>query len=140
MTIGRPMLRLLLGAVFCYAGVAKALDPGQFAVDIDRYRLLPHFALAPLALYLPWLEIVSGAGVIIGPARRGALLVLLALNFVFTLAIGSALVRGIDITCGCFGTALSMSLAFSLARNLVLGAANLWLLCDEKRAASPQIS
>ena len=131
MTIFRPILRVLLGAVFCYAGVAKALNPGQFAIDIDHYRLLPYFALAPLALYVPWLEIVSGISVVFGPARRGALFVLLALNFIFTLAVGSALVRGLDITCGCFGAALSMPLSLSLARNLLLGAASLWLLYDE---------
>jgi len=125
----------LLGAVFCYAGVAKALNPGQFAIDIDHYRLLPDVALAPLGLYLPWLEIVSGIGVVFGPARRGALLVLLVLNLVFILAIGSALVRGLDIACGCFGAALSMGLSLSLARNALLGAANLWLLCEEKRVA-----
>ena len=132
MTICRHILRILLGVVFCYAGTAKALNPGQFAIDIDHYRLLPYFALAPLALYLPWLEIVSGAGIIIGPARRGALLVLLALNIVFTLVIGSALVRGLDITCGCFGAVFSLSLPMSLARNLLLGAANLWLLYEEQ--------
>jgi uncharacterized membrane protein YphA (DoxX/SURF4 family) len=132
MTICRNLLRLLLGAVFCYAGVAKALNPGQFAIDLDHYRLLPYFALAPLALYLPWLEIVSGIGVVFGPARRGALLVLLALNVIFTLAIGSALARGLDITCGCFGPAFSMSLSLSFARNLLLGAASLWLLHGER--------
>ncbi|MFA5264878.1 MAG: MauE/DoxX family redox-associated membrane protein [Opitutaceae bacterium] len=136
MTTGRNILRFLLGAVFCYAGVAKALNPAQFTIDIDHYRLLPYVALVPLALYLPWLEIVAGAGVILGPARRGALLVLLALNIGFTLAIGSALARGLDITCGCFGAALSMPLSLSLGRNLLLGAASLWLLYDEKRAAS----
>jgi len=135
MTIFRHILRVSLGAVFCYAGVAKAINPAQFAIDIDHYQLLPYVALAPLVLYLPWLEIVSGIGVVFGPARRGALLVLLALNLVFTLAIVSALVRGLDITCGCFGAAFSMRLPLSLVRNLFLGVANLWLLHDEKCVA-----
>jgi len=34
--------RIVLAAVFVYAGAAKALDPAAFADAIDSYRLLPH--------------------------------------------------------------------------------------------------
>jgi uncharacterized membrane protein YphA (DoxX/SURF4 family) len=124
---GAAWLRFAAGGLFVYAGVLKALDPASFADDIGRYRLLPFFADAPLALYLPWLEITCGLALIAGLARRGALAVLLALTALFTLALASALARGLDLDCGCFGPAHPTAPALALARNFVLGAALVWL-------------
>ena len=128
------LLRFLAGGLFIVAGALKALDPAGFALDIDHYHLLPYYALAPLALYLPWLEIVCGVAVIAWPGfRRGALVLLLALMFVFTAAIISAMARHLDISCGCFGAATALPLSYALARNVVLGGLILWLLRGENR-------
>ena len=114
-------LRFLTGGLFAVAGALKALDPARFAADIDHYRLLPYFAVAPLALYFPWLEIVCGLAMITGAARRSALLLLFALIVVFTAAVAAAWARGLDITCGCFGAASAVPLSLALVRNAVLG-------------------
>jgi putative oxidoreductase len=121
--------RSLLAAVFVYAGVSKALDPAQFAEAIDRYRILPWPLAAGLGLYLPWLEIVAGVAVFSKRLRPGALGILAGLGWVFVVAIASALVRGLDITCGCFGTGEGTSLTFSLVRSLTLAGLGtfLWL-------------
>ena len=34
---------LIIAAIFIYAGVLKALDPVQFAHDIDHYKILPPY-------------------------------------------------------------------------------------------------
>ena len=120
-------LRITVGALFAYAGSLKVMNPGQFATDIEHYRLLPHLVIEPLAFYLPWLEIVSGAAVMLGPGRRGGLALLLALTLVFTTAIGSALARHLDISCGCFGSLDTQSLGLSLGRDILLCLALLWL-------------
>ncbi|HXA81247.1 MAG TPA: MauE/DoxX family redox-associated membrane protein, partial [Opitutaceae bacterium] len=99
------ILRLLVGGIFVVAGVLKVFDPARFAADIDHFRLLRYFAVAPLALYLPWLEIICGLAVFVSAWRRSALLLLLALTIVFIAAITSAWMRGLDIRCGCFGAA-----------------------------------
>jgi len=131
-------LRILAGGLFVVAGALKALDPASFAADIDHYHLLPYFALAPLALYLPWLEIVCGLAVIASCGfRRSALILLLALAVVFTGAIVSAMIRGLDISCGCFGAASAMPLSYALVRNVVLLAVLGWLLRVECRRARP---
>jgi uncharacterized membrane protein YphA (DoxX/SURF4 family) len=127
-------LRIAVGALFAYAGWLKVTSPGQFATDIEHYRLLPYFMIHPLAFYLPWLEIVSGAAVILGPGRHGGLALLLALTLVFATAIGSALARHLDISCGCFGSLDTQSLGLSLGRDILLGLALLWLLL---RSAGP---
>jgi putative oxidoreductase len=130
-------LRLLAGGVFLVAGVLKVIDPARFAADIDHFRLLPYFAVAPLALYLPWLEIICGLAVLVGAWRRSALVLLFALTVVFIAAITSAWMRGLDIRCGCFGAASTAPLAFDLVFDLVLGGVLFWLLRAESRSGSP---
>ena len=97
------ILDLIVGGVFVYAGVFKILDPVQFANDLDNYKMLPWFVSVRLALYLPWLEIFCGVAVIVHFLYRGGLSILTALLAVFIGATVVAKVRGLDITCGCFG-------------------------------------
>src|SRR5260370_13358344 len=94
---------LILGGIFIYAGVLKALDPVQFANDIDNYKTLPWFVSVRLAFYLPWLEIFCGLAVIFRFLYRGGLSILTALLAVFIGATVAAKMRGLDITSGCFG-------------------------------------
>ena len=97
------LLRWVVGGVFVYAGLLKALDPAQFAADVDNFRLLPYFMSCAVGVYLPWLEIITGGALALGVWRAGASLLLAAMLVVFLVAMGSAWVRGLDITCGCFG-------------------------------------
>jgi putative oxidoreductase len=122
------IVSLIVAAVFIYAGVLKALDPVQFAHDIDNYKVLPWTISVGLAFYLPWLEILCGLGLIFRFLYRGALSILTALIVVFTLATIAAKVRGLDITCGCFGHASqNWSFPSHLATNLAILAALLAL-------------
>jgi uncharacterized membrane protein YphA (DoxX/SURF4 family) len=132
------ILRLFAGGVFLVAGVLKVLDPAHFAAGIDHFRLLPYYAAAPLALYLPWLEIICGLAVFVGAWRRSALVLLFALNVIFIAAITSAWRRGLDIRCGCFGAASKAPLAYDLVFDVVLCGVLFWLLRAEGRPESPR--
>ena len=94
---------VIVGGIFIYAGVIKMLDPVQFANDIDNYKTLPWFFSVRLAFYLPWLEIFCGLAVIFVFLYRGGLSILTALIAIFIGATIAAKIRGLDITCGCFG-------------------------------------
>jgi len=96
---------LIVGGIFIYAGIIKALDPVPFANDIDNYKTLPWFISVRLAFYLPWLEIFCGLAVIFRFLYRGGLSILSLLILIFIGATVAAKVRGLDITCGCFGHA-----------------------------------
>jgi putative oxidoreductase len=96
---------LIVGGVFIYAGAIKAIDPIRFATDIDNYKILPWTIGVGLAFYLPWLEILCGLALIARRLYLGGLSILTALIFIFIIATVAAKVRGIDITCGCFGHA-----------------------------------
>ncbi|MGE5212594.1 MAG: MauE/DoxX family redox-associated membrane protein [Nitrospirota bacterium] len=130
-SVGRFLFRLLdfvLAGIFIYAGIIKAIDPVQFASDIDNFKILPWPVSVALAFYLPWLEILCALGLIFRFLYRGALSILTASIVVFTLAITAAKVRGLDITCGCFGHASQhWSFPSHLATNLAILAALLVL-------------
>ena len=96
------LLRMIVGGVFIYAGVLKAMDPAQFAKDVDNYRMLPFAASAAVALYLPWLEIIAGGALAVGIHRAGATLLLGGMLVTFFVALTSAWARGLDVACGCF--------------------------------------
>ena len=129
------ILRVALAAVFLLAGFSKAGDPAEFARAIDLYRAVPHTLAIITALFLPWLEITCAIAIFFRQLRAGATALLLACSAVFVVMLLSALVRGLDISCGCFGNAGSATggaaLLLSLARALVLVAASALLLARE---------
>jgi putative oxidoreductase len=99
-----PLVRVMLGGVLVYAGVLKVNGAWQFAEEIANYRLLPAQGSQILAVTLPWMEIVVGMLLLLGLKTRAAGIGALILFSVFAAAVLSALVRGLDIACGCFGT------------------------------------
>lgn len=122
-------LDVVVAGVFIYAGSLKVFDPVQFASDIDNYKILPWAVSVALAFYLPWLEILCALGLLFRFLYRGALSILSVSIVVFTLATIAAKVRGLDITCGCFGHASQhWSFPSHLATNVAILAVLLALL------------
>jgi putative oxidoreductase len=95
-------IRLLLGVVFVYAAVDKIAHPADFAQNIYNYRMLPHSVINFMALTLPWLEMICGTLIIVGVFIRGSAFLIGFMLLIFILAISFALIRGLDISCGCF--------------------------------------
>jgi hypothetical protein len=115
------ILRVLLAAVFLLAGGLKLLDPAEFAAEINRYQLIPWWSCALLALFLPWLELCVGAGLLTRRFSSGALAWATALLLLFSVALLSAMLRGLSIDCGCFGRLWQATgTLWPLIRNLVL--------------------
>ncbi len=73
---------VIVAGIFIYAGAIKALDPVQFASDIDNYKIVPWPVSVVLAFYLPWLEIFCGFALVVRLLYRGALSILTALILV----------------------------------------------------------
>jgi putative oxidoreductase len=126
----RVLVRIVLGMLFVFSGVAKAYDPGAFAIEVQRYHLIPWIPGALASVYLPWLEILTGALLFLKRFEQGALLLITCLLLVFTFALASATFRGLGIDCGCFGKAFaSTGTMVPMARNVLLLAFSgfLWL-------------
>jgi putative oxidoreductase len=97
------LLRVVLGAILVWAGAAKIGHAAEFAAQIAGFRLLPQPVVAPLALLLPFLEILTGGYLILGLFTRAAAWVAVGMFAAFDGAIASAVVRGMTVSCGCFG-------------------------------------
>jgi uncharacterized membrane protein YphA (DoxX/SURF4 family) len=95
-------LRILLGALFMYASFDKMANPEAFADIIDNYHLLPVQLVNPLAIFLPWLEFITGLFLVTGKWTKGSLIIYTSLLVIFIIALSQALIRGLDISCGCF--------------------------------------
>lgn len=94
--------RLVLAAVFIYSGYIKADDPVAFAGQVANYQLLPYAWNYLVATTLPYLELLCGFLLLFNQRVRPAVSVLFVLNLFFMLVLSSAIVRGLDIDCGCF--------------------------------------
>lgn len=99
--------RLVIGGMFVYASFYKIIEPLSFAKSIWYYHLVPGSLINIMAIVLPWIELIVGLALIGGIWFRGAVLWVNFLTIFFIVALGSTIVRGIDIDCGCFKAAQS---------------------------------
>jgi len=134
-------LRLGFGAMFLYTGIIHAADPAAFALAVANYRLLPDILINFFAVVLPWAEIVCALCLISGRFVAGASMIITLMLLAFTIALVSALVRGLDISCGCFSTDPDAARItwWYLVRDIALTLAGmaLFLLNSQKGTASP---
>lgn len=96
------IFRLIVGAVFIYASLDKIMYPEAFAKAVSNYRILPGSLINIVALFLPWLELLTGAALILGTKVEGASFIISGMLVVFLIAVTATLIRGISIDCGCF--------------------------------------
>ena len=122
--------RLLLGAIFVYLGIAKALDPVGFLKLVRQFELVSSPLLLNLtAAVLPWLEILCGVLLVLGARARAAALIICVMLAVFTAAValrawtiyraGGTPFCGIHFDCGC-GTG-DVFVCTKLLQNFALG-------------------
>ena len=96
--------RLYLGGVFLFACWHKLADPHAFAVDVATYRILPLSLVNLTAIALPAVELVAGAMLVLGVRVRAGAVLVSGMMVVFLVALGIALARGQDMSCGCFAS------------------------------------
>jgi uncharacterized membrane protein YphA (DoxX/SURF4 family) len=125
------LLRTLLGLVFLYAAVGKIIDPQGFARIIGNYQILPAALIHPAAIVLPWIEVACGLLLLTGVYVQAGALIVNALMVVFIAAFTFNLYRGIDISCGCFTTAVKPVRGDQLLyilRDVTILAVGLWVM------------
>ena len=109
---GMVLARLILGTLFLYMGLSKALRPAEFLTLVNQYHLVHNYILLnTIALLLPWFEAFCGLLLVAGVAVRGSALNLVLLLIPFTaLVLWRALTDsafhdhafwGIKFDCGC---------------------------------------
>jgi uncharacterized membrane protein YphA (DoxX/SURF4 family) len=99
--------RLVLGIIFIGASFDKIIDPRSFSSLIDNYHITPVVLNNLAALFIPWLELVVGICLIRGVYINGASFIVSSLLVFFIFILVQALVRGINLDCGCFSLSSS---------------------------------
>ena len=103
---GHPLVggvcRLLLGAIFIYTSFPKLLRPGDFARLVYGYQIVHPDLVNLVGITMPWVELAAGAFLVVGILPRSSAGVIAGLLGVFIGAGFLALVRGLEIECGCF--------------------------------------
>ena len=111
--------RIILGAVLIVASFDKILHPEAFAKVIGNYNVLPFGMENVLAIILPTLELFIGCCLILGIMLDGSAIITAGMMGMFIIALSQAMIRGIDIDCGCFKQAGSTVGLETLARDLI---------------------
>jgi len=102
------IVRLALGCMFLYSSLPKIRQPYDFLSDVYSYELVgPQLGMLT-AMVLPWLELLAGICLVGGIFVGGALLASIAMAAMFAFVLASALYRGLEISCGCFGAGAEM--------------------------------
>jgi uncharacterized membrane protein YphA (DoxX/SURF4 family) len=116
--------RIALGFVFVYAAYTKLRNPWMlFGMMVDSYEMLPEWGVELVARWLPWLEMLLGAMLILGIWARWAAAGATALLAVFVYAIVRAYTMHLGINCGCFGTSEPIT-KFTILRDAAFFAAS----------------
>ena len=96
------LVRVFLGGLFIIASLDKIADPAAFATSILNYKIVGQTLAMLIATILPSLELLCGISLILGLYPRTSALLITIMLVGFTILIISALLRGLDISCGCF--------------------------------------
>jgi len=111
--------QIVVGILFGWAALAKLADLSAFALQVHNFRLLPLSAENMVAMLLPWVELVAALALVLRIQPRAGAWVAGLLLAVFTLGVASAMARGLDFECGCFGKASATKVGWGkLAQNL----------------------
>jgi uncharacterized membrane protein YphA (DoxX/SURF4 family) len=123
------LIRWFLAVFFMVAGAIKLTDPHAFAVQVERYGLLPASWIDPVAIALPVAEVAAGA--LTALRRRGGLEAIGLLLLFFMAILSYALWQGLEIPCGCFSLDDKVErygLQVALLRDLLMFGGVLYLL------------
>jgi uncharacterized membrane protein YphA (DoxX/SURF4 family) len=106
-------VRIGLGCMFLYSSLPKIRQPYDFLSSVYKYELVgPKLGLL-IAMVLPWVELFVGVCLLGGIFVGGALLVSIGMGALFTFVIGSAIYRGLNISCGCFSASTVEQIGYS---------------------------
>ncbi len=139
---GGVLARWVVGGLFIYMGLNKALDPVDFLKLVREYDLVSTpFLLNSIGAALPWFEVFCGLLLLSGVAVRGSALVMTVMLVPFTivvlrraLAIAAAQHKPfteIKFDCGC-GTG-EVYIWKKMIENAILILLSLWLVAGAGR-------
>lgn len=121
------LLRWGLAVLYLISGVLKLADPAAFAESLDHYQLVPSTLAYALSLYVPWMEVFAASALLVRRWQLAGWLLAILLGIGFSIFVTSAWIRGIDVSCGCFGASSQQPVGpLVVIRALAFTAAGAW--------------
>ncbi len=125
--------RVIVGVLFIFSGLIKAMDPHGLAYKMQEFyevwalnsslanmmHWLDSLAL-PFAIFMITLEIIVGVGILLGVWKKFFTWLILLLIIFFGFLTGYAALSGKIATCGCFGDCVPLTSMQSFIKDLVL--------------------
>jgi uncharacterized membrane protein YphA (DoxX/SURF4 family) len=125
--------RVIVGILFIFSGLVKAMDPHGLAYKMQEFFdvwamnkslspfmfWLSDFAL-PFSIIMITLEIIVGVGILLGVWKKFFTWLILLLIIFFAFLTGYAALSGKIATCGCFGDCIPLTSMESFIKDLVL--------------------
>lgn len=143
------LARWILGVIFVYMGLTKALHPEMFLKLLRQYDLTnSSFVLNSIAAGLPWFEVFCGLLLLGGIAVRGSAVLLLVMLIPFTFVVFKRALAVADLQhialcavrfdCGCGNG--EVLICRKLIENGLLMLLALWLLAGFGRRFAARFS
>ena len=121
------MARMLLGLVFMFSGVVKAIDPVGTQIKFEDYIVgmglgvpMQSTWLLVMACLLAGFEILLGAYLVMGTYRRGTSFLIFLLMCILTPFTLYVAIANPVHDCGCFGDALKLTNWQTFFKNVIL--------------------
>ncbi|MEO5908216.1 MAG: BT_3928 family protein [Ginsengibacter sp.] len=125
--------RVIVGLLFIFSGLVKAMDPHGLAYKMQEFfevwatnaslanfmHWLSEYSL-PFAIIMITLEIIVGVGMLLGIWKRFFTWLILLLIIFFGFLTGYAALSGKIATCGCFGDCIPLTSMQSFIKDLIL--------------------
>lgn len=125
MKILTQISRVLVGGLFIFSGLIKAIDPLGTAYKMEDYfhvwgtEFMVPFATT-LAVLMIAFEVILGVALLLGYMRNLTVIGLLGIIVFFTFLTGYTWITGEPKECGCFGDAIPLSSGTSFLKDIIL--------------------
>jgi len=122
------LIRLILAFLFILSALQKFKSLETFALSVDAYQIFPAFLVNLITIIIPWLELFIGTGLLFKYKLQSNLISYLFMMISFTILVFIAMIKGLDIDCGCFGESSTKVGVQKVAENMIIVLGNLILI------------
>lgn len=131
------IIRIIVGALFIFSGLVKAIDPNGLSYKMQEYFDLWglsgfNSATLGLSVIMNAFEIVAGVALLLGWRPKLINWLLLLLIVFFTFLTGYSYLSGKFKNCGCFGDCIPITSGVSFIKDIILLVLILFLFFNSK--------
>jgi len=122
------MFRYILAFIFLVSALEKFKSLENFALSIDAYRIFGEGLINFLTITVPSIELFIAFAIIFDYRLTSTLFLYLIMMLSFTALVIFAMIKGLDISCGCFGESSTKVGIKKLIENLLIIVVNILVL------------